>query len=439
MVEMSMLVRMPDTMLRTIADRLQEEDFLRVNDHVSLLTVSEPHRRTRLMSGQWFQERIDTGTDGRIPSAEYRRRAVFAGAETNNELRTVVEDRMEILAGDFARDRKERNEQEPAFGIKTVPQFLRVVEEFMDGYRRRTGEEGVAHIYRIMLDCLDFIHDVNGLQTEGLEIQPFSEESATALLLLAACHDLPEDELKMANGAVRKANVDFIRDDNESENKIPTIRLFELPSTQEVKYRYMESIPKDLAEYLRIGLRALNTDKHDSPMDHIWEGMQDIIPAAKRLGLLPYLPALVKVFDRNDNIRTNSWEIKKSTPVGESVQGEQMSEDAVLVARPVQKIIEKCKETLTEYAPLYHYLLRCIQLRPYNMPSWIPSGIRRTTALSMRETPVILYTDLFRKYAPQWPATGMLLGKMPDELYALPPKYAYGLPRPKGTFFTQWT
>ncbi len=439
MLEMSFLNQMPDIALGYIVGRLQGEEFFRVNDHISLLEVYQARSRPRLLSGQWFQERVDSGVDGRIPSTEYQKRARYAGAENIHELQTVVEDRMRILSDDFSRSRKETHEPELAFGISTVPPFLRVVEEFMEGYPRRTGEEGVAHLYRIMLDCLDFVHDVNGLRTKGLEIQPFSEESATVLLLLAACHDLPEDELEMANRVIRKANIDFIQDEAESQNRIPIIRLFEDPSEQGVKYRYMQPIPKNLAEYIKIGLHALNTDKRASPMNHIWEGIRDIESVAKELNVLPYLSALVKVFDRNDNIRTNSWKMKKEAAAEESTQHEQQTSSHVLVARPVKDVVDKCAETLTEYAPLYRYLLRCIQMKPHDIPSWIPSNIRRTTALSINETPVILYSELFRKYAPQWPATGMLLGKMPDELYALPPKHAYGLPRPKGTSFTRWT
>lgn len=76
-----------------------------------------------------------------VPSKEVRKNLLFAGAENVSQLRGFVEDRITLLAGQFA------SETEAGFDPQSAFACLNIVSNAMEKMsERRTGEEASAYL-----------------------------------------------------------------------------------------------------------------------------------------------------------------------------------------------------------------------------------------------------------------------------------------------------
>ena len=299
---------------------------------------------------------------------------------------------------------------------------LSVVEEHMshDPKPRRTGEPPIGHIYRGLLEAMDFVSDINKSVKEAHPITKqfrplafFTPRTATGLLLTYMLHDFCEDSFTYVDesgtpqedreyGGYVHASPEI----NLVINSVvrPTSPNKYSPANEGATVLAQAVIPTDdviTSKVLR-AIESLNIEKTDGNLlrkfvsDTILDRRQDtrLMPEQRLVDLFAILS---KFFDRNDNLRTYPFKWDK--------------ENGQYVNVPPEKMLSKIDEVLSQFDPMN---LLVFQVFAGRNPFKKLSSFMRADFIDT--TYALTYRNIL-KYFPTRIAAHMLMGLTHDKIF----------------------
>lgn len=359
-----------------------------------------------------------------VPSPELASYLLFAGCKDVGELRKYVFDEVDALGRDF-------HIQDKIFGINehdmetvNIKKALLVVEHAMQGIKRRTGEDGFAHILRGVKRGVDFIRNVVDKKDVGEFTLPFSSLMAETLLVGIALHDLGEED--------REVNIDgLVNADGlpvTAKRKIgEVVPYFSLPSDFGVLARsFGHGVDSDFAIKLQMDekmivplLSALHAVDRSNVLEeetirHLLQSIANLYSLNDinlfRQYFVSFLAVVMKDIDILDNVSTHTYRWDKVA--------------RKFVAHNPIKVIKKANDVLNQFKPIEQIIStfftpisgkRGVGRIIYGKP--LPRWFNDETALS---------------YMPSHWAVKTLMGYGPDDIFSidhLKKENKKGLPR----------
>lgn len=256
------------------------------------------------------------------PEKDVIRGLLFLNCDSYQEMKDKVYQRIETMgknfgirkAFDFSADFP--IEKSP-FSTPEILDVLNFVEKTMEGQYRWTREPGFAHILRVVNRALDFISYNTRLYNSGLSFIPFTAETARGLILMSALHDFLEEKQILEDGS--KVNLgdyftkEVLTDEGIKDRLI--FRRFGMPLNKdktefEIKEEVSFIMDCDHRGHFINGLEALRSEGDTEELEFIRlrkyfdKKLKETQLGPYRYLMWLYLPFLVRIFDRRDNLDT---------------------------------------------------------------------------------------------------------------------------------------
>lgn len=338
-----------------------------------------------------------------VPQDRLRKYLLFAGCEDTVGLKQYVFEEIDTL-------------KIPAHNIKRA---LSVVEKAMTGITRRTGEEGFAHILRCVKRGIDFIKVVSDKKEKGQIFWPFSPETAEAILIGLALHDLGEDRRKVivkgieTEEPIGNVSLEYKASDNGG--------LLVTGFGKGVQVQELLKLKPNVAFSILKALEAVNRNdiKDEESAEYLLKKLLGDLPK-NDLDLIRdiffiSLGIVIKNIDRVENISTHCfrWDDQKK----------------LFVPLEKKQVIKKANETFEQFENVEKFmasLLGSVNLRVLSQNS----DERRAG----KSFPIWLHDETTMSYFPSHWGIKILLGLGPDDIFTidhLEREGTKGLPRLK--------
>ncbi|OGG16380.1 hypothetical protein A3D78_04925 [Candidatus Gottesmanbacteria bacterium RIFCSPHIGHO2_02_FULL_39_14] len=247
---------------------------------------------------------------------------IFLNCESYQEMKEKVYQRIETM-GKYYGIRKSNDlkgvepVEETGFSTKEIIEVLDFVERAMEGRLRRTNEPAFTHILRVVNRALDFISYDSKLYNSGLTVFPLTPDAAKALILMSALHDFLEPGRTLSNG-MKVPYGDYqtteILIDGKIRDKLTFRRFGKVINLEKMKFKIKGKVSFimdcDHRGHFINGLEALRSEGETEEQEfsrlrrYHDSKVAESIPFSGRYLMWFYMPFLVRIFDRRDNLDT---------------------------------------------------------------------------------------------------------------------------------------
>lgn len=296
---------------------------------------------------------------------------------------------------------------------------LHTVETFMEGQTRRTGEPGIAHVYRTTLRTLDFLRRQNTLFNMGHNVGFFNAQTSEAILMTAILHDFAEDvfvkktdqgEYEGRRGKVERLDALGGRDGIQTGLRLSIFECKgrtkqDLHDGETIDVVDLPDIDERVSFFIMNALDALKSDlvAPDDIIDHLLERIdrtkRNVNSRSLSNQLFPYIAAIVKMMDRCDNLATYTF--RRGT-------------DGQYEPAPLEKIKEKADEQLQIF-PRLECAIWDLGTDPFifkNMQHARKFGYDNM----LRPEDLLVHTSTLESFPTRW-ARLVKLGVNPNQMY----------------------
>lgn len=332
-----------------------ERDLGLIKRHIGPMTI-DPRVYTPLIEGRYLPtDAFAEFTPANIDRNVFRG-LIFFNCESYQEMKDSIYQEIAGLER-FFDEKKPVNFNEFTDDMKfqtheLIP-VMNLVEKAMSGKLRRTSEPYFAHTLRVVKRAIDYIKLNVNEQNKKKDLMVINPKTAKALLLMSILHDFHEETYKLDDGQeVSIGDFYFSQMNTENISEVPFIirRLSADGNEEERTVLNMSGI--DIFPLLQ-GLKTLKYLGDDSQdqflqINEALEWLNYIKTSSGKVAIWAYLPYLVKIFDRRDNLDTflfNSKNNKISSPVLEITDEFNMSQLEFIVPSR-EEITNKMSETI---------------------------------------------------------------------------------------------
>lgn len=270
------------------------------SDELNLFLLQSPadieKQYPGFLDGRFLQENYDETTWG-LQNTEHAQNVLYAGCESFEYLQRFTYERIHevlmTLPGDATYDYIYRG---------NIGRSLQLVQDFMQDETRRTGEPGVAHIYRTVLRVVELIEIFNRIAKNKSDDPYIDGLGAEFLICSAIMHDFLEDSV------YRDADIDqkgFVVQTDGAGTYFGIID----HGKERQSSGYMDFGSDSLNDAFVLTLEALNSALSPNQlMEHLSECVEDVYDRfgqSETTNLIILIAAyLVKCCDRLDNNAT---------------------------------------------------------------------------------------------------------------------------------------
>ncbi|OGG03323.1 hypothetical protein A2W14_02425 [Candidatus Gottesmanbacteria bacterium RBG_16_37_8] len=294
------------------------------------------------------------------------RGVLFMNCESYQEMKEKVYQRIETMGKYYGIRSKfdiqgKKLVEEIGFSATDIINVLNFVERAMEGQFRRTNEPAFAHILRVVYRAIDFINYDARLYNGGLVVYPFTPETAKSLIIMSALHDFLEADKTLLDGS-KAPYGDYktieVFSDGNIKDKIIFRRFGDVKNLDngelEIKEKVSFMMDCDHRGHFINGLEALRSEGETEEQEFIRlrryhdQKVEETLPYAGRYLMWYYLPFLVRIFDRRDNLDTYliSKRIKDNKEPLLHINADTDLEEFELGPPSFEEIIDKLKGTL---------------------------------------------------------------------------------------------
>lgn len=360
-----------------------------------------------------------------LPSPELIDAIIFAGKEDFAGLQQYTYDHIQNASVDLKIDPQASTTHSFPVPNDNIFKALVIVERFMVHEHRRTGEPGIAHIYRTILRTSEIIDYYNNrYNTLGTHIR-FTPEIAEIAYLTAVLHDFVEDQLPQNDHTFEKGEAKAIYFNTDGK---PDARFFLRRALYKNRtLRYKGNAEKDMeldidppyVPFLDNALKALNSSnvKPHLILEHLFSHLHTRMHATSKQNVIPLLdidqyvlhsiPVYIKAgADRPDNLATY---FHYKNQLGD------------IMVTPREKIYKKALENLVMFNEAELHMLS-------DGPEYFLSAeIFETDQDDTFQKDDTLQSPSSLPFFPSRWASLILLGLNPNQMYTIPEKG--GLPQ----------
>ncbi|KKS97598.1 MAG: hypothetical protein UV73_C0007G0041 [Candidatus Gottesmanbacteria bacterium GW2011_GWA2_43_14] len=288
-----------------------EIDSVRLGRFVKTMTI-QPGIYPGLLEGNFIPEDAFTDYKDNKIDRNVLKGLLFLNCNSYEEMKSGVYEQIKELDDSFAVGK-------PDIGFKAIYEMFKfsdlipvmnLVEKAMTGNYRRTREPYFAHTVRVVKRCLDFLDENRKVSERGGNVMNFTAETAKAFLLMAILHDFHEDKVMDYDSGKENQIGSFYLEELTVENVNSAkfvIKCLPRPEINEEELNL--TILGSQGVHLLRGLRTLKYLGRESAdqfrqLDEATDILREIRTVSAEVAIWAYLPFLVKLFDRKDNLDT---------------------------------------------------------------------------------------------------------------------------------------
>lgn len=303
-----------------------------------------------IRTGELFRKIYQADPSAWMPNEQLINSMLFAGEGSQEGLKRRVYAKLRYTEERFPRVGQRSfldSETNTRFRSMPIIRILHAVEEITEGMTRRTGEKAFCHVLRCVDRGIDYIRLINRIRASGSYCLYFNPRVAEMLLASLALHDLSEEKRKTADNAYKRGRVIAEYDSwGKSGLRLQDYSVTDDNADQaELLKEWFVRFDSPYLGFLAESLIQVDTDRF--PED---EKMKQVIAQhtdySDKLNLsvppqlmLHFVPIVTKDLDRNDNLATYYF----------------TEEGGVYRLTDPEKIVDKAREQLDEFAPLEGY------------------------------------------------------------------------------------
>ncbi len=347
-----------------------------------------------------------------LPSSEFINASLYAGQEDFEGLQKYTYTHIGSLSVKLTDETPEKHTQTLAVPLDNIQKALGMVERFMEEDMRRTGEPGIAHIYRSILRTTEIIEHYNNLHNTHGANTKITPEIAEIMHLASILHDFVEDSIEEGTKNSQRGIVKAFYDNSPTDEKDNSGLYIRRALYRNRENRFLHAIESDIflpikgsnLKYLENALNALNSNNVDPRaiinhlLGRVYQEYSRIYLMDTDQDTLSGVPIFIKTgADRPDNLATYFFLQNK---------------EGRLEAMPVNRLIRKYQENLTMFNNAELHMLN-------DGPKLFSSRDIFHLSGEEDESDIEQSPSNLHFFPSRWAKLG-LLGLTPDQMYRIP-------------------